>query len=242
MVERGLAKSRSQAQSLIMAGRGYLDNSKLEKPGSQVGRDVALEVRGKEYPWVSRGGLKLDHGLNHFCIDMLGAICLDIGASTGGFTDVLLARGATSVYAVDVGHGQLDWKLRQDERVIVLERTNARYLTSGAIPTPISFLCCDVSFISLMVVLPNSMAMVSEGGYLVALIKPQFEVGKGQVGRGGVVRDPDQHKFVCDRISDWISKNSDWSVLGVTDSPITGPSGNKEFLIAAYKTGRRLKN
>ena len=242
MVERGLAKSRSQAQSLIMAGRVYLDNSKLEKPGSQVGRDVALEVRGKEYPWVSRGGLKLNHGLNHFCVDVLGATCLDIGASTGGFTDVLLARGATNVYAVDVGYGQLDWKLRQDERVIVLEKTNARYLTSGAIPTPISFLCCDVSFISLRVVLPNSMAMISQGGHLVGLIKPQFEVGKGQVGRGGVVRDPGQHKLVCDRISDWISKNSDWSVLGLTDSPITGPSGNKEFLIAAYKTGRRLKN
>ena len=219
-----------------MAGLVYSNTQKLEKPGSQVDRQIPLELRGKGYPWVSRGGLKLDHGLSHFSIDVTGATCLDIGVSTGGFTDVLLTRGVSKVYAVDVGYAQLDWKLRQDERVIVLERTNARHLTLGHVPEPISFLCCDASFIGLKVVLPASMELVSEGGHLIALIKPQFEVGKGNLGKRGVVSDSDLHKSVCSKILDWLSSYPGWSVLGITDSPITGAEGNKEFLIAAQKS------
>ena len=229
-------KSRSHAQSMIMAGLVYSNTKKLEKPGSQVRPDIELELRGKEFPWVSRGGLKLDHGLSHFGLDVSGQTCLDIGSSTGGFTDVLLARGAKRVFAVDVGHGQLDWKLRKDNRVTVLERINARYLDSKHVPEPVSFLCCDASFIGLKVVLPSSMALVSEGGQLVALIKPQFEVGKENVGRRGVVSDSRLHDRVCDDISGWFSDYEGWSVLGVTESPITGSNGNKEFLIAATKS------
>ena len=218
-----------------MAGQVYSDSRKLEKPGSRVRQEIPLKLRGKKHPWVSRGGLKLDHGLAHFQIDVTDNTCLDIGASTGGFTDVLLARGAANVYAVDVGHGQLAWKLHKDERVIAIDRTNARYLTSDNVPEPISFLCCDTSFIGLKIVLPAGMKLVSSGGHLIALIKPQFEVGKEQVGKGGVVRDPDLHNLVCEQISDWLSGCPGWSVLGVTDSPINGPRGNKEFLIAACK-------
>ena len=231
-----MAGSRGRAQALIMAGLVYSDDRRFEKPGTQVNPEIPLEVRGREYPWVSRGGVKLDHALSYFGIDVTGSTCLDVGASTGGFTDVLLSRGASMVYAVDVGRGQLDWKLRQEEKVILLEKTNARYLTKEDIPTPISFLVCDVSFINLRTVLPKSMELVSDGGYLVALIKPQFEVGKGLVGSGGIVSDPDQHKLVCDDIADWLSGCVGWCVKGVTSSPITGAKGNKEFLIAAHKS------
>ena len=217
-----------------MAGRVYLDNSKLEKPGSQVGRNVALEVRGKEYPWVSRGGLKLNHGLNYFCIDMLGATCLDIGASTGGFTDVLLARGAKNVYAIDVGYGQLDWKLRQDDRVVVLESTNARYLTAEDIPEEADIVVCDASFIGLEKVLPASLARAKPSAMLIALIKPQFQAGRKDVSKGGVVRDPDVHARVCREVEDWLAKIG-WAVLGISESPIKGPKGNTEFLIAACR-------
>lgn len=233
-----MATSRLRAQKLVMAGLVYSNAQKLEKPGSLVRHEIPLEVRGKEYPWVSRGGLKMEHGLAHFGINVAGAICLDIGVSTGGFTDVLLARGVSKVYAVDVGHGQLAWKLRQDERVIVLEKTNARYLTFEHIPEPISFLCCDASFIGLKVVLPASMEFVSKGGFLIALIKPQFEVGKGQIGKRGVVNDPNLHTLVCGQIFDWVSARPGWSVIGITESPVTGPKGNKEFLIAACKDGQ----
>ena len=233
LVERGLVESRSRAQALILAGKVFSGERRIEKAGESVREDMALEVRGQDHPWVSRGGLKLDHALNEFDIDVGGALCLDVGASTGGFTDVLLARGAARVYAVDVGHGQFAWKLRNDDRVIVLERTNARYLTTAEVPEPVDVIVCDASFIGLETILPAALSLAAPGARLIALIKPQFEVGKGQVGKGGVVRDPEQHKAVCDRIRDWLEGLPGWAVLGVTDSPITGPEGNREFLIVA---------
>jgi len=235
LVDRGLVDSRSRAQAVIMAGLVYSETKRMDKAGQQVAEDVAIELKGQDRPWVSRGGLKLDHGLDHFSIDVSGRTCLDVGASTGGFTDVLLSRGAAKVYAVDVGHGQLAWKLRQDDRVAVLERTNARHLTDSDIPDSIELICCDASFIGLQTLLPASLALASEGACLIALIKPQFEVGKGQVGKKGVVRDPALHEEVCGKISAWLDSLPDWEVLGITESPITGPEGNKEFLIAAQK-------
>jgi len=186
----------------------------------------------KPHPYVSRGGVKLAHGLDHFAIDPADAVALDIGASTGGFTDVLLQRGARRVYAVDVGHGQLDWRLRQDERVIVRERCNARYLTRAEIPDPLDLVVCDASFISLKTVLPAALDLARPGAALVALVKPQFEVGKGRVGKGGVVRDPALHNEVCADIAAWLGDRPGWRVLGLTESPIRGPEGNVEFLIA----------
>ncbi|NNE84780.1 MAG: TlyA family RNA methyltransferase [Alphaproteobacteria bacterium] len=233
LVERGLVESRSRAQALILAGKVFSGERRIEKAGETVRDDMELEVRGQDHPWVSRGGLKLDHALTAFDLEVRGAVCLDVGASTGGFTDVLLSRGAARVYAVDVGHGQFAWKLRNDERVVVLERTNARYLTANEVPEPVDVIVCDASFIGLETVLPAALALAAPGARLVALIKPQFEVGKGQVGKGGVVRDPAQHEQVCARIRDWLNGLPDWAVLGVTDSPITGPEGNVEFLIVA---------
>jgi 23S rRNA (cytidine1920-2'-O)/16S rRNA (cytidine1409-2'-O)-methyltransferase len=192
-------------------------------------------VRGKPHPWVSRGGVKLAHALDHFAFDPGGRVCLDVGASTGGFTDVLLERGAAKVYAVDVGRGQLDWRLRQDARVIVLEGVNARYLTSDHVPEEIGFVVCDASFIGLETVLPAALALAAPGARLVALIKPQFEVGRGRVGKGGVVSDPTLHAEVCDRVSNWLGAIEGWRVIGVTESPIQGPKGNREFLIAAER-------
>jgi 23S rRNA (cytidine1920-2'-O)/16S rRNA (cytidine1409-2'-O)-methyltransferase len=218
-----------------MAGLVFSGEMRLDKPGRQVAPDIAIEIRGQDHPWVSRGGLKLDHALAAFEIDVAGACCLDVGASTGGFTDVLLARGAAKVYAVDVGHGQLAWKLRNDAHVIVLERTNARRLTAEQIPEPVDVVVCDASFIGLEVVLPAALSLASSGAHLIALIKPQFEVGKGEVGKGGVVRDPALHRRVVARIEAWVAAQG-WRVLGVTESPITGPEGNKEFLIAAVKS------
>jgi 23S rRNA (cytidine1920-2'-O)/16S rRNA (cytidine1409-2'-O)-methyltransferase len=235
LVDRGLVESRTRAQALIMAGLVFSNEQRLDKAGLKVANDLALEVRGQDHPWVSRGGLKLDHALSHFNLDVAGAIALDVGASTGGFTDVLLTRGAAKVYAVDVGHGQLAWKLRNDPRVVVMEKTNARALDASLIPEPIDFICCDASFIGLTVVLPAAMALAKPGAQLVALIKPQFEVGRARVGKKGVVSDPALHTEVCERISAWMSALPGWSVLGVTESPITGPEGNKEFLIGAKK-------
>ena len=235
LVERGLVESRAKAQALVMAGKVFSGERKLEKPGQPVAEDLALEVRGQEHPWVSRGGLKLEKGLTAFAIDVAGMVCLDVGASTGGFTDVLLTNGAAKVYAVDVGHGQLAWKLRSDDRVVVLERTNARYLDDEIIPDPIDLVVCDASFIGLETVLPAALELVRPGGFLVALIKPQFEVGKDRVGKGGVVRDPALHEEVCARISNWLAQNLGWEVLGVAESPITGPEGNVEFLVGARK-------
>jgi 23S rRNA (cytidine1920-2'-O)/16S rRNA (cytidine1409-2'-O)-methyltransferase len=189
MVTRGLAESRSRAQALIMAGQVYSGDRRIDKPGLGLAADTPLSVKGQDHPWVSRGGLKLAHALDHFAIDPAGCVCLDVGASTGGFTDVLLAGGAARVYAVDVGHGQLAWKLRQDERVVVLEKTNARYLGRDEVPEPVSIIVCDTSFIGLATVLPAPLALAAPGARLVALIKPQFEVGKARVEKGGVVRD-----------------------------------------------------
>lgn len=234
LVERGLAESRSRAQAYIMAGNVYSGEQKIQKPGQQVKEDIALEVRGKEHPWVSRGGLKLVKGLEEFQIDVTGRTVIDVGASTGGFTDVCLAGGAAKVYAVDVGHGQLAWKIRNDERVVVLEKTNARYLTEKEIPEKADLIVCDASFIGLQTVLPASMALADEGCILIALIKPQFEVGKGMVGKGGVVRDPELHKQVCEKIENWLTDDmAGWKVIGLTQSPIKGPEGNIEFLIGA---------
>ncbi len=235
LVARGLAESRARAQALIMAGQVYLATRRIDKPGQQVPADAALEVKGRDHPWASRGGLKLVKALDHFAIDPAGLVCLDIGASTGGFTDVLLARGAAKVIAVDVGHGQLAWKLRQDPCVVVLEKTNARHLTAAQLPEPADLVVCDASFIGLETVLPAPLALTRPGARLVALIKPQFEVGKGQVGKGGVVRDPALHEAVCACIEAWLAALPGWRVLGVTESPITGPEGNKEFLIAAQR-------
>ena len=231
LVERGLAESRAKAQALIMAGLVFAGAQRLDKPGQAVAPDLALTVKGQAHPWVSRGGLKLAKGLEHFAIDPAGLVCLDIGAATGGFTDVLLAHGAARVYAVDVGHGQLAWTLRQDPRVVVLERTNARYLTAREVPEAVGLIACDASFIGLTVVLPAGLRLAAPGAWLVALIKPQFEVGKGRVGKGGVVRDPALHDAVCRGVADWLASRPGWRVLGVTESPITGPEGNREFLI-----------
>ena len=233
LVDCGLVESRTRAQALILAGKVFSGERRIEKAGENVKDDAPLEVRGQDHPWVSRGGLKLDHALAEFEIDVSGAVCLDVGASTGGFTDVLLARGAARVYAVDVGHGQFAWKLRNDDRVVVLERTNARYLTAAEVPEPVDVIVCDASFIGLETVLPAPLALAAPGARLVALIKPQFEVGKGQVGKGGVVRDPALREAVCTRIRTWLDGLPGWAVLDVTESPITGPEGNVEFLIAA---------
>jgi 23S rRNA (cytidine1920-2'-O)/16S rRNA (cytidine1409-2'-O)-methyltransferase len=240
LVDRGLAESRTRAQALILAGKVFSGTRRVAKSGDTLPDDAPLEVRGQNHPWVSRGGLKLAHGLRHFALSPAGRICLDIGASTGGFTDVLLEHGAAHVHAVDVGHGQLAWKLRADPRVSVLERTNARYLTVAAIVDPITALVCDASFIGLATVLPAPMALCAPGAWAVALIKPQFEAGPGAVGAKGVVRDPAVHAHVCDRITSWWQSQAGWTVLGLCDSPITGPEGNREFLIAAQKQGTAL--
>ncbi len=235
LADRGLVESRARAQALVMAGLVFSGERRLDKPGLLVAEDVAIELRGQDHPWVSRGGLKLAKAIESFHIDPQGLVALDIGASTGGFTDVLLTHGAAKVYAVDVGQGQLAWKLRQNPRVVVRERTNARHLTAAEIPEPIDMVVCDASFIGLEVVLPAALALTKAPAWLVALIKPQFEVGKGRVGKGGVVRDPALHAEVCRRIEDWLAAQAGWSVLGIVESPITGPEGNKEFLIVGRK-------
>jgi 23S rRNA (cytidine1920-2'-O)/16S rRNA (cytidine1409-2'-O)-methyltransferase len=234
LVERGLAESRAKAQAAIMAGLVFSNEKRLDKPGTPVAEDVALEVRGQPHPWVSRGGLKLAHAIEAFGIDVAGKTAIDVGASTGGFTDVLLTKGAAKVYAVDVGHGQLAWKLRNDPRVIVLEKTNARHLTADAIPEAPDMVVCDASFIGLETVLPAALALAKPGAVVVALIKPQFEVGKDRVGKGGVVREPELHAEVRARIAQWLPRIG-WSVFGEDESPIQGPEGNREFLIAARK-------
>ncbi|HZL58813.1 MAG TPA: TlyA family RNA methyltransferase [Stellaceae bacterium] len=234
LVERGLAETRAKAQALILAGSVFSGEKRLDKPGTDLPIDAALEVRGKPHPFVSRGGVKLAHGLDRFAIDPAGLAALDIGASTGGFTDVLLRRGARKVYAVDVGHGQFDWKLRNDARVVVLERVNARYLTAKEVPEPVDLVVCDASFIGLETVLPAPLALAKPGARLVALIKPQFEVGPKRVGKGGVVRDAELHREVCERIAQWLPTQG-WRALGIEESPLKGPEGNVEFLIAAVK-------
>jgi 23S rRNA (cytidine1920-2'-O)/16S rRNA (cytidine1409-2'-O)-methyltransferase len=230
-----LVESRARAQALILAGRVFSGERCLDKPGHQVAPELALELRQDEQAYVSRGGVKLAHALDHFRLDPTGLSALDIGASTGGFTDVLLRRGARRVFAVDVGYGQLDWRLRNDPRVRVLERVNARSLTRAEIPEPVEVVVADVSFISLRLALPAALALATPDAWLIALIKPQFEVGKGKVGKGGVVRDPSLHQAVCDDIAGWLADEQGWRVLGIVESPITGPKGNREFLIAARR-------
>ena len=235
LVRRGLAEGRTRAQALVVAGLVFSGSRRLDKPGVQVDEAAALEVRGRDHPWVSRGGVKLAHGLDHFGIETAGLVGLDIGASSGGFTDVLLARGAHRVYAVDVGRGQLAWRLRNDARVVVLERTNARHLTRAEVPEPVDLVVCDASFIGLATILPAPLALTAPSARLVALIKPQFEVGKGRVGKRGVVRDPALRAEACTRVAAWLASQPGWRVLGLTESPITGPEGNIEVLIAAER-------
>jgi len=235
LVDRGLVESRTRAQALILAGKVFSGEARVSKAGDTIREGQPLEIRGQDHPWVSRGGVKLAHAIEHFRLVANGAVALDIGSSTGGFTDVLLHHGAAKVYAVDVGHGQLAWKLRNDQRVVVLERTNARYLDAATIPEAPSILVCDASFIGLRTVLPAAMALVARGGWAVALIKPQFEVGPN-VAKGGVVRDAQVHANVCGSIRNWWAELPGWSVLGVEPSPLLGPEGNREFLIAARKT------
>jgi len=233
LVARGLAESRTRAQALIVAGQVYSGERRIDRPGAGLAADAPLAVTGQDHPWVSRGGLKLAHALDHFAIHPDCAVCLDIGASTGGFTDVLLARGATRVYAVDVGHGQLARKLRRDDRVVVLEKTNARYLSRDQVPEPVALITCDAAFIGLRTLLPAPLALAAPGARLIALIKPQFEVGKARLERGGVVRDPALHREVCDEIAAWLAEQPGWRVRGLTESPIRGPEGNREFLVTA---------
>jgi 23S rRNA (cytidine1920-2'-O)/16S rRNA (cytidine1409-2'-O)-methyltransferase len=237
LVDRGLVDSRTRAQALILAGKVFSGERRVDKPGQALPADAPLTVRGQDHPWVSRGGLKLAHGLAAFGLSPAGRVCLDVGASTGGFTDVLLAGGAARVHAVDVGHGQLAWKLRSDPLVVVHEKTNARHLTAAQVPDPIEALVCDASFIGLATLLPAPLALCVTGAWAIALIKPQFEAGPGEVGSKGVVRDPAVHAAVCARIETWWAALPGWRVLGITESPITGPEGNHEFLIAAERVG-----
>lgn len=217
-----------------MSGNVYVGDKRVAKAGDQIADDAELTVKGRDHPWVSRGGIKLDHGLTYFGIDVTGMTALDVGSSTGGFTDVLLSRGAAKVYAVDVGTNQLAWKLRQDERVIVHEQTNARDLTREIILDEIDIVVCDASFIALSKVLDAALDLARPGGWLVALVKPQFEAGRGEVGKGGVVRDAAIHQRVCKDAGAWVQSKG-WRVLGVEPSPITGPEGNVEFLLGAQK-------
>ena len=235
LVAQGLVESRTKAQALIMAGLVYHGEVKLDKAGAEFPEDYELNVRGKEHPWVSRGGMKLMQAIEEFKIDVNGFVAMDVGSSTGGFTDVLLTHGAAKVFAVDVGHGQLDVKLRGDARVVVMEETNARHLTPEMIGEALDIIVCDASFISLTKVLPAALALAKPTAQLVTLIKPQFEVGKAEVSRGkGVIRDAGLHQQVCDDISAWVT-GLGWQVVGITKSPITGPKGNVEFLLYARK-------
>ena len=234
LVDRGLAESRTRAQALVMAGLVFVGERKIDKAGQQVPDDAAVDVRGRDHPWVSRGGIKLAHALDHFGWDVGGAVAIDVGSSTGGFTDVLLQRGAARVYAVDSGTNQLAWKLRQDPRVIVHEQTSARVLTPAHIPEPIDLIVCDASFIGLAKVLEVPLGFARPSARALVLVKPQFEAGRDEVGKGGVVRDPVVHQRVCDAAAAWFGEQG-WTVEGVAQSPITGPEGNIEFLLAARR-------
>ena len=229
---QGLAESRTRAQALILAGNVFVGDRRVAKSGDLLPEDAVLTVKRRDHPWVSRGGVKLAHGLAFFGFDVAGAVALDVGSSTGGFTDVLLTKGAARVYAIDVGTNQLAWKLRSDERVIVHEQTNARDLTTEIVPEAVDIIVCDASFIGLAKVLDAALGLAKPGAKLIALVKPQFEAGRGEVGKGGVVRDPVIHQRVCDEAAAWIESKG-WRVIGVETSPITGPEGNVEFLIGA---------
>ncbi|MEO7247277.1 MAG: TlyA family RNA methyltransferase [Novosphingobium sp.] len=234
LFDRGLAESRTRAAALVLAGVVFAGETKLAKPGQQISVDSPLEVRGRDHPWVSRGGIKLAHAIEHFALDPAGAVAMDIGSSTGGFTDVLLTKGAVHVFAVDSGTNQLAWKLRQDARVTVLEQTSARLLTPAHIDRLCNWVVCDASFIGLAKVLEVPLQLAADDCRLVALIKPQFEVGRGEVGKGGVVRDPALHARVCHAVQVWLEAQG-WKVQGIVESPIKGPEGNVEFLISAWR-------
>jgi 23S rRNA (cytidine1920-2'-O)/16S rRNA (cytidine1409-2'-O)-methyltransferase len=234
LVELGLAHSRARAQALILSGNVFVGDRRIDKAGQSIDADAVPTVKGRDHPWVSRGGVKLAHGLDHFGWDVAGAVAIDVGSSTGGFTDVLLTRGATRVYAVDSGTNQLAWKLRQDDRVVVLEQTSARILTPVQIPEPVDLIVCDASFIGLAKVLERPMTFAKPAVRLMALIKPQFEAGRDAVGKGGVVRDPAVHAAVCTEVQAWV-EGQGWTVEGIVTSPIKGPEGNVEFLIAARR-------
>jgi 23S rRNA (cytidine1920-2'-O)/16S rRNA (cytidine1409-2'-O)-methyltransferase len=236
LAAQGLAESRTRAQALILAGAVFVGDRRVAKAGDLIAEDAVLSVKGRDHPWVSRGGIKLDHGLAHFGFDVGGATAIDVGSSTGGFTDVLLTRGAAKVFAVDVGTNQLAWKLRLDPRVVVMEQTNAKLLTRDMIPDVIDIVVCDASFIGLAKVLGPALGVARLGARLVALVKPQFEAGRGEVGKGGVVRDPALHQRVCGEVRAWL-EDQGWLVDGIVPSPITGPEGNVEFLVAARRTG-----
>lgn len=237
LLARGLVDSRAQAQAMIMAGQVQVGGQVVTKAGQQTAFDAEIDLRQPPHPWVSRGGLKLVHALDYYGLDPTGAVALDIGSSTGGFTDVLLARGAARVYAIDVGRGQLAWRLRQDPRVQVREGVNARYLTSDDVPESVDWLVSDVSFISLTLALPAALNLLKPGGQLVALIKPQFELSPRDIEKGGVVRDPQRRQQAIDRITDWLSglqlHGCRFALQGTVASPILGPAGNQEFLLAA---------
>ena len=235
MFEKGYAQSREKARTMIMAGLVYVDNQKSDKPGTTVSEDAAIEVRGATLKYVSRGGLKLEKAMENFPIDLTGQVCMDIGASTGGFTDCMLQNGASKVYAVDVGYGQLAWSLRTDERVVNMERTNARYLTREQVPDEIYLSSVDVSFISLKIILPAIRPLLMDNGSIVCLIKPQFEAGRDKVGKKGVVRDKEVHKEVVKTICNFAVENG-LSVLGLTFSPVKGPEGNIEYLAYLQKS------
>ncbi|MBQ3103029.1 MAG: TlyA family RNA methyltransferase [Oscillospiraceae bacterium] len=229
LVEQGYLESRQKAQATIMSGLVFVNNQRVDKPGTMIASDAAIEVRGNAIPYVSRGGLKLEKAMKTYGLVLDGKICADIGASTGGFTDCMLQNGAQKVYAVDVGYGQLDWKLRSDERVVCMERTNARYLTHEQVPDELDFASVDVSFISLKLILPMLNTLLKEDGYVVCLVKPQFEAGKEKVGKKGVVRDPAVHLEVLENFFVH-AKESNFTVIGITYSPIRGPEGNIEYL------------
>ncbi len=229
LVEKGLQESRQRAQATIMSGLVFVDGRRVDKPGTAVSEDAQVEIRGNTLRYVSRGGLKLEKAMAEFPIVLRGAVCADIGASTGGFTDCMLQNGASRVYAVDVGYGQLAWKLREDPRVVCLERTNARYLTRQQIPDVLDFASVDVSFISLKLILPPLYGLLKEEGHVACLIKPQFEAGREKVGKKGVVRDPAVHQEVLEHFF-YHAQEAGFAVLGVTFSPIRGPEGNIEYL------------
>jgi 23S rRNA (cytidine1920-2'-O)/16S rRNA (cytidine1409-2'-O)-methyltransferase len=236
LADLGLVNSRERARSIIMAGVVYVDNQKIDKPGTKVSVNANIEVRGNPIPYVSRGGLKLEKALNEFNIDLIGLVTIDIGASTGGFTDCMLQKGAVKVFSIDVGYGQLAWSLRSDSRVVCMERTNVRYVTPEALGETADFATMDVSFISIMKVLPAANELLNEHGRLVCLIKPQFEAGKEKVGKKGVVRDRNVHKEVIETIIDFCMNKMNFEILGLTYSPIKGPEGNIEYLVYLNKT------
>lgn len=235
LVSRGLADSRTRARGLIEAGLVFAAGRRVDKPSATLADDVEIELRGQGHPWVSRGGVKLAFGLDQFDLSPAGRICLDLGASTGGFTDVLLSRGASRVYAVDVGHGQLADRVREHPAVVSLEKTDARAIDDATVPERPSAITADLAFISLTLALPAALAHAAEGSWLLALIKPQFEAGLGKVGKGGIVRDHRDREAACRRVVDSVAASPGWSVIGVVDSPITGGDGNQEYLLGAYK-------